>query len=972
MFLLRLFAGLSLEDREGPLSGRVVQRHPLALLAMLGAAGDRAGSRDKLAGFLWPKSDQPSARHRLADSVYVLRNALGEDAVLASGEFLRLNPEVIQCDVRSFEEALAREDLETAVELYSGPFLDGFYLGGEGEFEQWVETERQRQAELYASALESLAERAEATSDHPAAVMWWKRLVAFDPFNSRLALRLMQAMAEAGDRANALQYAQEHERLLRDELGLEPDADLVALVKRLRREPAPVSEEVYEPVRESERPETGIGTGPIQEPVRSDEGTGWLKRLNYFENRRRRSLIWLGAAAGLVVALTVWGLVAGSLFHWWRNRGLELQSDVVAVMPFHVVGDGVELWREGLVDLLAMALEQTGQYRSSDPRAVLNRWRKAVSDPEELPEPGRAARVASSLGAGQVVLGSVTHIGEGNVRVAADLYSVRWLRKKGSAEVEGSENRIDSLVDQLTVDLLKSVWQGENAPEVRVSAITTTSIPALRAYLEGEQALRRSRFHDAREAFTRAIEADSTFAIAHYSLGVAFSWIGDIPEDRMYLSAAARHSGGLLERDSLLILGWKLLLDGDLKALTLSQRLTRLYPDDRGAWRILGEVTFHLGAQAGLSRTAAIQPFERAVALDSSFAPALIHLVEIALRVGDTINGPRWADHYLSLDSTSDRGLSFRLLTALYFGPPEDSTVAVQALDTASANLLSSSWGRLRGYGGSSLPLYEKVMLAWADPRHPDAERDFAFSNLGLAYLRHGRVAEAEDMFHQSASIHLAWSWNLYVLSLACVAGLAVDSASKRLLGRLSRPYALTNNISSRGILAAHEGRMDEARAAAAQLDSIADSLLAAGDSMAAHSARGRAWTLRGRIAAAHDSADGAISHLRRGLAMMNAPNLGSFWHWYRDMDRYFLASLIQDRGGEEEALRIYGSLYWTPWLEALGYLRSARLHERRGERENALRDYARFVELWKDADPHLQPQVEAARRAIRALSHES
>jgi len=52
-----------------------------------------------------------------------------------------------------------------------------------------------------------------------------------------------------------------------------------------------------------------------------------------------------------------------------------------------------------------------------------------------------------------------------------------------------------------------------------------------------------------------------------------------------------------------------------------------------------------------------------------------------------------------------------------------------------------------------------------------------------------------------------------------------------------------------------------------------------------------------------------------------------------------------------------------------LGYLHRAQLQERRGEREDAIRYDRRFLQLWEDADPHLQPQVESARRAIDRLT---
>ncbi len=680
-----------------------------------------------------------------------------------------------------------------------------------------------------------------------------------------------------------------------------------------------------------------------------------------------RWFTWKRAILGGVLAFAALGSLGLGLI-WFRNSGFELQPDVVAVMPFHTVGDGLELWREGMVDLLGTALDGTGQFRSSDPRAVLNRWRKMAGDGEELPEPDIAGEVAGRLGAGQMILGSVIRTGPNDLRVAADLYSVRWLRKEGSATVQGSEDDITGMVDHLTVDLLKSVWRAEHVPEVRVSAITTSSIPALRSYLEGEQAFRRSQFDDAQNAFAQAVEADSTFSIALYRLALSYGWsIGVGPELTRYLTTAARHSRGLPERDSLLILANKLMYaDEDLAAIPLFERLTLRYPDDLEAWYGLGEAYVHLGAQAGHPRTRAIEPLQHAFTLDSTFAPALIHLVEIAHAEDDSTRAREWTAEYLALNAMSRFAQAFRLVTALRFGAPADSARAAEALDTADARVLQELLcGCLAGR--STLPLSEMVALAAANPRHPVGFRGTALQTLGRQYLRHGQVTLAIDLIQQGLSLSPgADTLYHYIVTAARAVGLAVDPASTELLDRLSKRFVFPTDIPWLGILAAQEGRFDEAHAGVARQQYLADSLLASGDSLMGRTIRGLALTLRGYVAAVQDSADNAIDDLRRGLEMIRGE-----WSWPRDLARYWLAALVQDRGAEEEALRIYGSI-WTPWLEALGYLRKAELHERRGERDQALRDYASFVELWSDADAHLQPQVESARRAMERLTAES
>src|SRR3970040_2584183 len=69
--------------------------------------------------------------------------------------------------------------------------------------------------------------------------------------------------------------------------------------------------------------------------------------------------------------------------------------------------------------------------------------------------------------------------------------------------------------------LLAGLHLGPAEGLARLALATTSSFPALRAYLEGERRLREGAFGPAVEAFQTAIAADTTFALAHYRLAVA-------------------------------------------------------------------------------------------------------------------------------------------------------------------------------------------------------------------------------------------------------------------------------------------------------------------------------------------------------------------------------------------------------------------------------------------------------------------
>src|SRR5689334_356097 len=171
---LRTFGGLWIEA-SGPSSTAEPRKRWLALLAMLAASGQRGMSRDRLLGILWPEADEERARHALSQTLYSLRRDLGGEPVVGVTE-LRLDPGVITSDVGDALAALATGDRDKALQLYAGPFLEGFYLESAPEFERWVEEQRGRLTTQMIAAGEALAKEAAGTGNLTAASVAWLRL----------------------------------------------------------------------------------------------------------------------------------------------------------------------------------------------------------------------------------------------------------------------------------------------------------------------------------------------------------------------------------------------------------------------------------------------------------------------------------------------------------------------------------------------------------------------------------------------------------------------------------------------------------------------------------------------------------------------------------------------------------------------------------------------------------------------------
>jgi len=153
-FLLRTFGGLTLAARDGGEAVLVNQRKRLAFIAALAADPNGGIARERLFALLWPESDGERSRNALNQIVFAIRRDLGEEAILTDTISIRLNPAVVDSDLRIFRDALAGGRFIDAVEAYGGPFLDGVFLRETPEFERWVSDTRRSFAQDYARALE--------------------------------------------------------------------------------------------------------------------------------------------------------------------------------------------------------------------------------------------------------------------------------------------------------------------------------------------------------------------------------------------------------------------------------------------------------------------------------------------------------------------------------------------------------------------------------------------------------------------------------------------------------------------------------------------------------------------------------------------------------------------------------------------------------------------------------------------------
>ncbi len=192
-------------------------------------------SRDELAALLWPKLDSRLAQTNLRKALFRLQGLPGADRLDVQGRALRVE---MPTDVHAFEQALREERIADAVALHRGGLLAGFDDGGNQAWTEWLGFERGRLRSAWRGAAQQHLQ-----GDLPAAqaVELSQRLVDEDPLDEGAVRLHMDWLVRAGQAGRARQAGREFVARLRDELGIEPSAELRALNDALASAPSRVA-----------------------------------------------------------------------------------------------------------------------------------------------------------------------------------------------------------------------------------------------------------------------------------------------------------------------------------------------------------------------------------------------------------------------------------------------------------------------------------------------------------------------------------------------------------------------------------------------------------------------------------------------------------------------------------------------------------------------------------------------------------
>jgi len=592
-----------------------------------------------------------------------------------------------------------------------------------------------------------------------------------------------------------------------------------------------------------------------------------------------------------------------------------------------------------VTDAFRTALGQSSTVAVVQPATVQDVLRRMERPADTKVDFALAREIATREGIKAVIDGSLLGVG-GRYVVAMRLVSAQTGDELATfRETANGQSEILPTVDRLAKEVRAKI--GESLKNVQsapaLEQVTTPSLEALRKYVDGLRIIYDGDFARGEAMLQEAVALDTGFAMAYRKLAVEYSNRSLNEKAQLYYDKAYAHIDRLSDAERYLLLGsyYSYGRHADAaKAIAAFERLLEIQPKNT----------------AGLNNLASMLMFAHQPARAES-------LLTEAIRVG-----PVASVHYYNL-----------MRARLEMGKFDSARAAIDQCTKAFPKNVECP--RMKANLQWSLGQFDSVRVTAAAmaPRmtSPDDRADFAFSGADFARL-HGQLAEAARLEHESAeSARQAGVANADLLE---VVDLAFDDAWYRgdavgAARRMDQLFARTPLRSVRMSEAPYleavmsyvaADRPDRARAFMEEWNVRRKESPTTRDTVTIH-------RMRGTIALSSKDYATAQSELRftetQGCAVCDLPRLG------RAFD---LA------GAPDSAIAVYERYLTTPWpdrLELDGHFLAAveqrlgELYEAKGQRDKALAHYRRFIDLWKNADPVLQPRVTDAKLRVAALT---
>lgn len=216
-------------DRRLPLG----QARERALLIYLAFGIGKSFHRETLVDLLWGAGGSRERRHGLSQLLYSLKQRFPLLELTRTRDSVLLQAGITSIDASDLLASVDAGHLEVACDLFTGQFLDGFYIDGVGRFDDWRESISRTVNGAAARALRARLGEADASG------RWWlvertsNQLLELDPYDEHVHALRIRSIAADGDGARAARELDRAVDLLRRDLGQPPGPELQELIARI-------------------------------------------------------------------------------------------------------------------------------------------------------------------------------------------------------------------------------------------------------------------------------------------------------------------------------------------------------------------------------------------------------------------------------------------------------------------------------------------------------------------------------------------------------------------------------------------------------------------------------------------------------------------------------------------------------------------------------------------------------------------
>jgi TolB-like protein len=636
-----------------------------------------------------------------------------------------------------------------------------------------------------------------------------------------------------------------------------------------------------------------------------------------------------------VIATVVVLIVTAAVAYRVLRPGHEAPDSLrIAVFPLNTLSPGGETLGEGVADLISVGLDGAPGFTVVDPRALWPPLLAAGASP--LAELGENAFTQASrrFEASHFVTGTVMDVGAA-LQVALRVYETKSGEPVASIRASASRDSLGRLVDQLTVDLVASLWSGNEIPAVgRVDQHATSDPQALAAYLEAMAHSRRGRFDEATEAIERAVAEDSTFALAHLEHFRIQSWVLSLNNQpllglREIIDRAMAFRERLTPRNRMRVEADRALDDTDaVIAAGLFERIVEIDPSDADAWASLAFLQAQYGWQVRRTFQETRPTLDRAIALDSLNVPLLNLLGLLQLIQGDTDGA---AETLQSMDPEGPIPIGFRSGLSLLTAPENAVDSVIRDIADLDAGPVIAAIRNTRMVDlDRSRRLAEFLRDSATQALHRQLGRGAALQVL----VARGEATRVDSLVHSPATTP-AFRARVHQYLVAMALAGTGDGEVARHAAEALEEWAPLDSLSwavdsledawaAAWAAGAYHAALGDTTRAVAYRDAI---LSLPGGGIIPRWRESLAADIEARMAARRGQAEAALAAATRAydLWTIHNPDEGG---WYPEPAiRFFLADLLEASGREEDAGWLYRSFLPPHWDSFYTVLAQDRVH---------------------------------------------